>query len=185
MSRAAIDDDVSSSPNEVNRLRSKPKPSSTRRYLQSTDEYLEEDLVSNESNKATVLAMFAAIDAAQSMAPLDTFASDTYVAHFTTAPQLDRKGMKAFGGAFFAAAPGLKHRVDHVVAEGDYVAVRLVVIGRHTQPLPLPTGALPPSNRDFEMPVINMLRFDEGRVVEHWSVFDMLGFLQQLGAIPA
>jgi predicted ester cyclase len=141
--------------------------------------------MSTESNKAAVLAFFGAIDAAQSMAPLDTFASDAYVGHFTTAPRLDREGMKAFGGAFFAACPGLKHRVDHLVAEGDYVAVRLVVIGRQTQPLPMPTGALPASNRDVEMPVINMLRFEQGRIVEHWAVFDMLGFLQQLGAIPA
>jgi predicted ester cyclase len=129
--------------------------------------------------------MFQRIDAAQSMAPLDQFASDAYVAHFTTAQHLDREGMNAFGGTFFAACPGLGHRIDHLVAEGDFVAARLVVSGRHTQPLPLPSGALPPSNRTFEMPVINMFRFDGAKIVEHWAVFDMLGFLQQLGAISA
>ena len=141
--------------------------------------------MSTESNKATVRAMFAAMDVAQSMSPLDTFASDAYVAHFTTAPNLDREGMKAFGGAFFDACPGLRHHLTGVIGENDFVATRLTVTGRHTKPFAMPSGTLPPSNREFEMPVINMFRFGDGKVVEHWAVFDMLGFLQQLGAIPS
>jgi len=31
---------------------------------------------------------------------------------------------------------------------------------------------------------LNLYKFKNGRVVEHRSAFDMLGFLQQIGAMP-
>jgi predicted ester cyclase len=141
--------------------------------------------MSTESTKASVRAFFESIDAAQNMSPLDTLASPGYVAHFSGAPDMNREGMKGFGNVFFAACPGLRHRVEQLVAEGDFVACRLVINGRQSQPFMMPSGTLPTSNKSFEMPVINMFRFADGKVTEHWAAFDMLGFLQQLGAIPA
>jgi len=140
--------------------------------------------MSTESNKTAVREMFSAIDAAQSMSPLDSFAAANYAAHFTGAGHLDREGMKGFGNGFFQACPGLAHHVEQVVGEGEFVTARLTIRGRQTQPLMTPAGPLPASGKSFEMPVINMMRFADGKVVEHWSVFDMMGFLQQLGAIP-
>ena len=134
----------------------------------------------SESNKATIRSLFAAIDHAQDMAPLDGFAASTYVAHFTGAPTMDREGMKGFGNSFFSACPGLRHELEHVMAEGDTVAMRLTVRGRHTRPFMTPNGALPPKDKDFEMPVINMFRFADGKIAEHWAVFDMMGFMQQI-----
>jgi predicted ester cyclase len=32
---------------------------------------------------------------------------------------------------------------------------------------------------------VHIFRCAGGRIAEHWGVFDMLGILQQLGAIPA
>jgi predicted SnoaL-like aldol condensation-catalyzing enzyme len=60
-----------------------------------------------------------------------------------------------------------------------------VINGRQSQPFMMQTGTLPASNKSFEMPVVNVFRFADGKVTEHWAAFDMLGFLQQLGAIPA
>jgi predicted ester cyclase len=34
------------------------------------------------------------------------------------------------------------------------------------------------------MGLIDIVRISEGRVVEHWSVGDNLGMMQQLGLIP-
>jgi hypothetical protein len=32
--------------------------------------------------------------------------------------------------------------------------------------------------------VIDIVRFRDGQLVEHWNVVDVLGLMQQLGALP-
>ena len=48
----------------------------------------------------------------------------------------------------------------------------------------LNTGSVfgrPPTGRRFEITVIDIVRFADGRIVEHWGVPDQLGMLMQLG----
>jgi predicted ester cyclase len=42
-----------------------------------------------------------------------------------------------------------------------------------------------PTGKPVTMTGINIERVAGGRIVEHWSQFDMLGLLVQIGAIPA
>ena len=88
------------------------------------------------------------------------------------------------GNGFFAACPGLRHSVDALIAEGDSAAANLTIRGTQTKPLVTPTGSIPPSGKSFVLPVINFYRFKDGKVIEHHSAFDMLTFLQQIGAMP-
>ena len=41
----------------------------------------------------------------------------------------------------------------------------------------------PPTGGSFEIDVIDVMRFEDGRIVEHWGVADQLGMLIQLGHI--
>lgn len=43
----------------------------------------------------------------------------------------------------------------------------------------------PPTGRTFGINVIDVARFEEGKMVEHWGVPDRLSLLQQLGHVPA
>jgi pimeloyl-ACP methyl ester carboxylesterase len=43
----------------------------------------------------------------------------------------------------------------------------------------------PPSGRTVAMGLIDIVHISEGRVVEHWSMGDNLGMMQQLGVIPS
>lgn len=140
--------------------------------------------MSTEANKAAVRGFFAAIDRVQSMAPLDDIAASSYVAMFPGAPPMDREGTKNYGNGFFAACPGLRHEVHDLIAEGDRVAARITIRGTHTQPFVTPGGAIPPRGKVFELSVLNQYRFVDGKLVEHRASFDMLGFLQQIGAMP-
>ena len=45
-------------------------------------------------------------------------------------------------------------------------------------------GRRPATGRSIELRGINMFRVKDGRVVEQWAELDMLGLLQQIGAIP-
>lgn len=140
--------------------------------------------MSAEDNKSAIRTFFAAIDRAQSMEPLGALAGASYVAYFPGASAMPLDATQAYGDGFFAACPGLRHTLDDLVAEGDTVAARLTIRGKHTEPFQTPAGPIPPKGRTFELPVINWYLFERGKLVEQRVAFDMMGFLQQIGAMP-
>jgi len=44
---------------------------------------------------------------------------------------------------------------------------------------------IPPTGKQVTFSSMEMNRIVDGKVAEHWFVVDMLGLLQQLGAVPA
>jgi predicted ester cyclase len=40
------------------------------------------------------------------------------------------------------------------------------------------------TGRSVEVEVIDIVRFESGRVVEHWGIADQLGLMLQIGAVP-
>jgi predicted ester cyclase len=70
--------------------------------------------------------------------------------------------------------------IDSAV-NGDTVWVRIWATGTDDG------GQLgfPPTDRTFGINVIDVARYQDGRMVEHWGVPDRLSLLQQLGHIPA
>jgi len=46
-------------------------------------------------------------------------------------------------------------------------------------------AGVPPTGRDVEIAVIDIVRIADGRIVEHWNCVDRLGLMMQLGALPA
>jgi predicted ester cyclase len=67
--------------------------------------------------------------------------------------------------------------IDDLVAEGDQVWVRATARGVNTGSV----FGRPPTGRRFEITVFDLLRFRDGRLVEHWGVPDQLSLLMQLG----
>jgi steroid delta-isomerase-like uncharacterized protein len=59
----------------------------------------------------------------------------------------------------------------------DAVIVEAVIRGTHQGPL----QSLPPTGREFELPILAMFVFDEGKLVCERVYFDQLTVLQQLG----
>jgi len=41
-----------------------------------------------------------------------------------------------------------------------------------------------PTGKSFTIPVIDVCRFDNGKIVEHWGVPDRFALLDQLGLLP-
>ena len=49
------------------------------------------------------------------------------------------------------------------------------------------TGSIkghPPTGKRLEIDVIDIIRFHDGKMVEHWGVPDQLGMMQQMGLLP-
>jgi predicted ester cyclase len=73
-----------------------------------------------------------------------------------------------------------RFEVHQVIAEGDTVVVHCTFHGRHTGQF----RGLAPTNQPVAFRHVHILRFQDGKVVEHWAVRDDLGLGRQLGVFP-
>jgi steroid delta-isomerase-like uncharacterized protein len=80
-----------------------------------------------------------------------------------------------------AAFPDLCVTVLDTVAEGDLVAVRAEMSGTHRGEL----MGLAATGNSVSVGVMDFNRVAGGQVQERWGQLDVLGLLQQLGAVPA
>ena len=71
-------------------------------------------------------------------------------------------------------------RTEEILAEGDRVAARWTASGTHTGAL----GDIPPSGREFTVTGSTFYRIENGKIAEDWSIYDSLGLMQQIGAVP-
>lgn len=84
---------------------------------------------------------------------------------------------KPFHATFRGAFPDIEVVVEEIIAEGDMVAVRCVVRGRHTGDQ-LGVAA---SNTAVTFTGIAMTRIKESKIVEAWNNFDFLRMNKQIG----
>jgi predicted ester cyclase len=73
----------------------------------------------------------------------------------------------------------LQLRVVDSVEDGDVVWTRNRAEGVNTGPV----MGHPATGRRVEVDVFDVVRLEDGKVVEHWGVADQLGMLLQLGVI--
>jgi steroid delta-isomerase-like uncharacterized protein len=139
--------------------------------------------MSVEENKAVVLRAFEA-DSSGLDEVLRTHA-DIYgpelVGHFPGMPPIDAEGHKQYSAVMYEAFPDLNRPVDELVAEGDLVVARWRAEGTHTGLF----QGIPPTGKRASITGITIFRLKEGKIVEEWGQSDMLGLLQQLGALPS
>lgn len=79
-----------------------------------------------------------------------------------------------------AAFPRYELIVDDIIAEGDKVVLRATARGTHEGEF----AGIPPTGRDVEFAAIIIYRIEDGLIAETWIQADMVGLLQQLGALP-
>ena len=108
------------------------------------------------------------------------FAPD-FVAYMPGQQPMDRATFEQFVGGVTKGMPGYAYEIQDQIAQGDLVANRITWRGVHSGNL----AGVPATGRSIELRGINMFRVRDGRVVEQWAQLDMLGLLQQIGAIPA
>ena len=95
------------------------------------------------------------------------------------APGVD--GAKSWIVTLRRSFPDLRAIVEDEIAEGDTVVQRLTLSGTHA-------GAfcgVPPTGRLITWELVEILRIGpDGKFTDHWSSWDQLGLLRQLGAAP-
>jgi steroid delta-isomerase-like uncharacterized protein len=131
----------------------------------------------SEANKAAVRDCFEQasqgnFDALQSILTPD------YVIHPEEARGAD--GLAEMVQGYRNAFPDLNVTIEQQFTEGDYVATRTTIRGRHDGEL----MGTPPTGRQVEFTGLTISRCRDGKIEEEWELVDVTTLLRQVGVLP-
>lgn len=134
--------------------------------------------MSTEENKALMRHFLEASVSPDKAAFKELMAPD-FVAHIPSGPA-NREAYVQHNYGYVSAFSDRQFEVDDLVAEGDKVVARATWRGTHTGDF----MGLAPTGKQLAVGAVITERFRDGKAVEHWSLFDSLGMMQQLGLVP-
>jgi steroid delta-isomerase-like uncharacterized protein len=132
-------------------------------------------------NKVLVQRRYDEIDNRHNIDAADELMAPDYVHHDPALPpemQHSRKGFKQMMVLLLSAVPDLHTTVHELIAEGDKVGARVSHSGTHKGEL----LGVAPTGRRIEMSGLSIHRIADGKLVEGWVSFDVVGMLRQMGA---
>ncbi len=136
-----------------------------------------------EQNKETVRRFFEEVFKSKNLDFAREWIADDFVENqvFPGIPPDKEGAIKSFE-MMLGGMPDIACEVLDIVASGDRVASRAINRGTDTGGF---MPGMPATNKPFEMESIDIMRFDDdGRVVEHWGIQDVMGAMGQLGLLP-
>lgn len=132
-----------------------------------------------ESNKAASRRWIEVFNQRDDAAEADVRTPD-FVAYAPASLEpapLNGEAWTRFLAGFVEGFPDLHLTVEETVGEGELVAQMIHFEGTHTGDF----QGLPPTHRKVTFSGLELNRFVDGQVVEHWFHLDALSLLQQLG----
>ncbi len=136
-----------------------------------------------ETNKAAATRFIEAFNTDNWDAVAEVVAGDFVLHHpMGGTKQLGPEGMVAVWSHFKAALPDSWHPIPVMITEGDYLANLLPTYGHFTGD---PHQGIPPTGKWLEYGMVNVVRLEDGKLVEAWFGMDPVAELQQMGAAPS
>jgi 4-oxalocrotonate tautomerase len=110
------------------------------------------------------------------------YVDNDFTAHGAGGQRLKQgpEGPKGMVKAWHAAMPDGKMTIDDIISEGELSTIRMTWEATHTGQF----GDIPPSGKRIKVTSIGIDKVVNGKITEGWGELDMLGMLQQMGAIP-
>ena len=133
---------------------------------------------SSEVNKAAVRDCFQTASRGDYDALRD-IVSPGYVLHPEEVQGAE--GLARMVEGYRSALADLRVTIDHQFTEGDWVATRSTVRGRHEGEL----MGTPPTGREVSFNVLTISRCRDGKIEEEWELADTIALMRQVGALPA
>jgi len=139
--------------------------------------------MATEQNKALVRQMVEEGMNRGNLSLVDEYLAPDFIEHEQLPPEIPsgREGVKHFFAIMRSAFPDFKATIDDMVAEGDKVVFRQTWSGTHQGEF----MGVPPTGKSVSFGVIDIVRIEGGKCVEHWGQMDSASLMQQLGAVPA
>lgn len=92
-----------------------------------------------------------------------------------------QEGFRRVVGGFLEAFPDLRLEVQFIVAGDERIVFYISTTGTHRGSF----MGMAATGKRFRSNGVDIFRFDaEGKIAEHWGVFDVFGTLAQLGLDP-
>jgi predicted ester cyclase len=139
-----------------------------------------EEAMTAEENEALARRLYAEVISQGNLAAVDELVSSDFIEHNVLPVPPGRESFKQFVTMLHAAFADLVFTVEDLIGEGDKVVVRGGVRGVHRGVF----RGIAPTGKPVHWTAIHILRVRGGEVAERWVEVDMLGLLQQLGAVP-
>jgi steroid delta-isomerase-like uncharacterized protein len=134
-----------------------------------------------QKNKQVIRQFFEAFDRHDIESMEQLVSTANYSLHFSGMPPMDWNGHKQLIATITRAFPDIHHDIEDVVAEGaDKVAIRMNVTGTHKGEF----LGVQQSDKKGSITSMDFFTIIDGKFVEHWVNADMMGLMQQIGAIP-
>lgn len=113
---------------------------------------------------------------------VDELVADDAIGYDPAQPEPTRgtEDVKQLISMYRSAFPDLSFEVKETLSDGDWVALRWVSSGTHEGEL----MGIAPTDEDVEVVGTDLSRIEDGKIVESRIVWDTLGMLRQIGAIP-
>ena len=137
--------------------------------------------MSMEENKAVTLRILDEVWSKGNLDVIDEVVDVNYVYHEPYAGEIrGHEGLRQLVTMYRTGYPDLQFTSEDLIAEGDKIVQRWSCVGTHQGEL----MGLPATGKRTTTKGINIIRYEGGKVVEEWSNWDALGWLQQLGVVP-
>ncbi len=136
------------------------------------------------ANKAVVQQMVEVIQNQHHLEQMADFFEPNFVNHLDHDPDSPLTSVEKAQQTFrqlFDAFPDLRVTIQQQVAEGDTVMTHKRFQGTHLGPF----MGVAPSGKSISFGVIDVLRLEDGKIVEHWAIQDRLAMMQQLGLLSS
>jgi steroid delta-isomerase-like uncharacterized protein len=138
-------------------------------------------ITQEQQNKQVVRQFFEALNRQDTERMDQLVSSNGYSLHFSGMPPMDWNGnKKEFLTPFAKAFPDLHRNIVDMLAEGDKVAVSVNVTGTYKGEF----QGIPATGKQVSFTAMDMLTISDGKITEEWATADMMGLMQQIGAIP-
>ncbi len=127
-------------------------------------------------NKTLTRNFYAALTEGR-LTVIDELVSEAFVEHEEIPTDADgRDGLREMFQALHAAFSDFAMNIEDMVAEGDKVFVRATMQGIQRDEF----IGIASQGKPMLVPVADVLRFEHGKIVEHWGVMDTGQLMQQL-----
>jgi len=135
-----------------------------------------------EKNTAAMRRFYDEVMGKGNMKVIDELVADNFVDHYVPDPKMpaNKAGLTQTMGMFRTAFPDLQISVEDIIAKGDKVWAYTIMRGTNKGEF----MGMPATGKKIEVKGVDIVRFVNGKAVEHWGLNDDMAMMTQLGMIP-
>ena len=130
-------------------------------------------------DKATMLRIYEEVFSQGDFDLGDELLADDFVEHEELPPGIPqgKEAPRALMTMMRGAFPDFHAAVEEMLQDGNKVITRARFSGTHKGEF----MGIPPTDKRFDISVIDIVEFRDGKAIAHWGVMDMAGMMEQLG----